>query len=108
MTPGNEHDAQQRAAARRARRRRAPGSVDAMSAEVAIVAGTGGALGHATAATLAVGGRPTRDHHLGENRRDDSGAQADMAQRPRSHHAVLRAYLPWLPAHARRSPHATA
>jgi NAD(P)-dependent dehydrogenase (short-subunit alcohol dehydrogenase family) len=28
-----------------------------MSAEVAIVAGTGGTLGHATAATLAVGGR---------------------------------------------------
>src|SRR5712691_5939445 len=28
-----------------------------MSGEVAIVAGTGGALGHATAATLAVGGR---------------------------------------------------
>jgi hypothetical protein len=28
-----------------------------MSAEVAIVAGTGGALGHAVAATLAVGGR---------------------------------------------------
>ena len=32
-------------------------AVDAMSAEVAIAAGTGGALGHATAATLAVGGR---------------------------------------------------
>jgi len=28
-----------------------------MGAEVAIVAGTGGALGHATAATVAVGGR---------------------------------------------------
>jgi hypothetical protein len=46
-----------RAAARRARHRRAPESVDAMSGEVAIVAGTGGALGHATAASLAVGGR---------------------------------------------------
>ncbi len=68
MTPGNElrcagemkggiHDAHQRAAARRARHRTAPGPVDAMRAEVAIAAGTGGALGHATAATLAVGGR---------------------------------------------------
>jgi hypothetical protein len=28
-------------------------------------------------------------------------------QRLRRHHAVLRAQLPWLPARARRSPHAT-
>jgi len=34
----------------------APGSVDAMSAHVAIVAGAGGALGHATAAALAASG----------------------------------------------------
>jgi NADP-dependent 3-hydroxy acid dehydrogenase YdfG len=34
----------------------APGSVDAMSAYVAIVAGAGGALGHATAAALAASG----------------------------------------------------
>jgi hypothetical protein len=28
------------------------------------------------------------------------------AQRPRRHHAVFRAHLPWLPARARRPPHA--
>jgi NADP-dependent 3-hydroxy acid dehydrogenase YdfG len=45
------------AAVRRAGHRRAPGSVDVMSAKVAIVAGAAGARGHAMAAVLAAAGR---------------------------------------------------
>ena len=53
---GGIHDAEQPRAARRAPRRRALRSGDAMSATVAIVAGGGGPLGHATAVALATDG----------------------------------------------------
>ena len=71
-----------------------------MSGEVAIVAGTGGALGHAAAATLAVGGRTVvaagrNEHPL--NHRDPvtafhlaGGKPEPIAKRARPPGDVLR------------------